>query len=153
MTLCGCISRIERFPTRRKSNLDPRGDGPFQVIKRINNNAYQIDLPGDYGVHATFNVADLSPYRDDDFEPPFHDSGTNQDLERENDVNLEDLQPDITLHGDGPITRAKAKKMSSALYSILRHMFTYVTSPWMSTQEQAKEDPRLVTLLAHEILG
>ncbi|XP_072064137.1 uncharacterized protein [Arachis hypogaea] len=37
--------RKERFPTQRKSKLDPRGDGPFQVLERVNDNAYKIDLP------------------------------------------------------------------------------------------------------------
>jgi hypothetical protein len=38
----------------------PQGDGPFQIIERINDKAYKVDLPGEYGVSATFNVADLS---------------------------------------------------------------------------------------------
>jgi hypothetical protein len=38
----------------------PQGDGPFQIIERINDNAYKVDLPGEYGVSAQFNVADLS---------------------------------------------------------------------------------------------
>ena len=33
----------ERFPTQRKSKLQPRGDGPFQVLERINDNAYKLD--------------------------------------------------------------------------------------------------------------
>ena len=37
--------RKDRFPNQRKSKLSPRGDGPFQVFKRINNNAYQLDMP------------------------------------------------------------------------------------------------------------
>ena len=52
--------RKERFPEQRKSKLQPRGDGPFQVLERINDNAYKIDLPGEYNISATFNVADLS---------------------------------------------------------------------------------------------
>jgi len=32
-------------PTQRKSKLLPRGDDPFQVIRKINNNAYELDLP------------------------------------------------------------------------------------------------------------
>ena len=52
----------ERFPYLRKSKLSPRGDGPFQIIKKINDNAYQLDLPTNYGVHSTFNISDLSPF-------------------------------------------------------------------------------------------
>jgi len=42
--------RKERFPSKRKSKLMPRGDGPFEVLKRVNDNAYKVNLPGDYGV-------------------------------------------------------------------------------------------------------
>jgi len=58
--------RKEHFPSKRKSTLMPRADGPCQVLKRINNNAYKIYLPEEYGVSATFNMADLSPYLEDD---------------------------------------------------------------------------------------
>ena len=54
--------RKERFPEKRKSKLQPRRDGPFRVLEKINDNAYKIELPGEYGVSATFNVADLSPF-------------------------------------------------------------------------------------------
>ena len=66
--------RKDRFPTQRKSKLSPRGDGPFQVLKRVNNNAYKLDLPLEYGVQDTFNVIDLSPF-----------VGTNED---EDDMDL-----------------------------------------------------------------
>ena len=52
--------RKDRFPSQRKSKLQPRGDGPFKVLERINDNAYKIDLPSEYGVSSTFNVVDLS---------------------------------------------------------------------------------------------
>jgi len=59
--------RKERFPSKRKNKLMPRADGPFEVLERINDNAYKVGLPGDYGVSATFNVADLKAYQDDDY--------------------------------------------------------------------------------------
>lgn len=43
-------------------------DGPFKVFEKINNNAYKVELPGDYDISATFNVVDLSPFYDDDDE-------------------------------------------------------------------------------------
>ncbi|XP_059291460.1 uncharacterized protein LOC132044941 [Lycium ferocissimum] len=52
--------RKERFPAKRRSKLDPRGDGPFEVLERIGDNAYKLDLPSEYQVSATFNVSDLS---------------------------------------------------------------------------------------------
>ena len=57
--------RKERFPAGRFGKLKPRADGPFRVQKKINDNAYKIELPGHYNVSATFNVADLSPYAGD----------------------------------------------------------------------------------------
>ena len=54
--------RNERFSHLRKSKLSPCGDGPFQIIKKINDNAYQLDLPANYGVHSTFNIFDLIPF-------------------------------------------------------------------------------------------
>ena len=40
----------------------PRVKGPFELLERINNSAYKVDLPGDYRVSAAFNVADLGPH-------------------------------------------------------------------------------------------
>jgi hypothetical protein len=46
----------------RKSKLLPRADGPFKVLEKYNDNAYWLDLPTDFGVSPTFNIADLKPY-------------------------------------------------------------------------------------------
>ena len=40
--------RKNRFTSKRKSKLQEKGDGPFQVLKR-NYNAYKIILLLDYG--------------------------------------------------------------------------------------------------------
>ncbi|XP_052487953.1 uncharacterized protein LOC128041692 [Gossypium raimondii] len=56
--------RKERFSAQRRSKLLPRGDGPFQVLEKVNDNSYKLDLPGEYNVSATFNISDLTPYDD-----------------------------------------------------------------------------------------
>jgi len=57
--------RKERFPRKRRSKLLPRLDGSFEVLEKINSNAYKVDLPGEYGVFTGFNFANLSPYLDE----------------------------------------------------------------------------------------
>ena len=52
----------DRFPTQRKHKLMPRGDGPFQVLKRINDNAYELDLPDTYLGSYSFNISDFTPF-------------------------------------------------------------------------------------------
>nr|GEX86637.1 reverse transcriptase [Tanacetum cinerariifolium] len=52
----------ERFPPGRNAKLKQRGDGPFRIVQCMGNNAYKVELPGHYGVSATFNVKDLSPF-------------------------------------------------------------------------------------------
>ena len=59
----------DRFPGGRFGKLQPRADGSFKVLERINDNAYKIDLPGHYNVSATFNVADLLRFVPDDDDP------------------------------------------------------------------------------------
>ena len=54
--------RKDRFPNLRKSNLIARVDGPFKVLEKINDNAYKLKLPVDFGVSPTFNIVDLKPY-------------------------------------------------------------------------------------------
>jgi len=58
----------ERFPSKRKNKLMPRAEGPFEVLEKVNDNAYKVDLPGDFRVLATFNVTDLSSYVPSRFE-------------------------------------------------------------------------------------
>ena len=54
-----------------------KGDGPFQILERINDNAYKLDLPDEYNVSSTFNVTDLIPFDagDDLKTNPFQEEG------------------------------------------------------------------------------
>ena len=64
----------------------PRTDGPFKVLKRINNNAYQIDLEGKYTISSTFNVSDLIPFVADELDlrsNPFKGGGDGAAMSRD----------------------------------------------------------------------
>jgi len=39
----------------------PTLDSPFKILELIGPNAYKVDLPGQCGVFATINVANLNP--------------------------------------------------------------------------------------------
>ncbi|KAA3457131.1 reverse transcriptase [Gossypium australe] len=97
----------ERFPAKRRFKLLPREDGPFQVLERINENSYKLDLPGEYNISASFNISDLSPF-DADF-----DLRTNRFEEGGNDVSTS-RAPTNSISNPlklpkGPMTRARAK--------------------------------------------
>jgi hypothetical protein len=108
--------RKERFPLQRKSKLQPRGDGPFQVLARINDNAYKIELPGEYGVSATFNVADLTPFDvGDDLNSR---SNSLQEGGNDEDINQKVLNDEIQ-DLEGPMTRARVKKVKEVLINLM----------------------------------
>ncbi|RDX60328.1 hypothetical protein CR513_61534, partial [Mucuna pruriens] len=53
---------LKNFSNLRKSKLLPRGDSPFQIIEKINNNAYILDMPQSYKGNHTFHISDLSSF-------------------------------------------------------------------------------------------
>ncbi|PKU68694.1 RNA-directed DNA polymerase [Dendrobium catenatum] len=61
--------RKERFPPGAFGKLKPKADGPFRVVRKLGDNAYQIELPSEYNVSATFNVAYLVPYYEPEVSP------------------------------------------------------------------------------------
>jgi len=109
-----------RFPSKRKSKLMPRADGPFRIIEKVNDNAYKVDLSSDYNVSATFNVKDLTPYLDNDDDS---DLRTNHFQPGADDVHHGNYNPsckaktNMKEDSDGPMTRARAKQLQRALTS------------------------------------
>ncbi|XP_016732311.1 uncharacterized protein [Gossypium hirsutum] len=85
----------EHFPTQRKSKLLPRGDGPFQVLERINENSYKIDLPGDYN-------------RGNDEIAP-HGSASSSE--------------DSMVLPQGPVTRARAKNFKESITAFVAQLW------------------------------
>ena len=91
----------------------PRADGPFKVLEKINDNAYKLELPADFGVSPTFNIADLKPYlrEEDELE-----SRTTQMQEGEDDEDIPTMDTTAPTHKtyaqpvlQGPLTRARAR--------------------------------------------
>jgi len=97
--------RKNRFPDSRKSKLLPRADGPFKVVTKINDNAYKLELPADFGVSPTFNIADLKPYLDEEDEL---ESRTTQMQEGEDDEDIPSNDTTMSTTQQGPMTRARA---------------------------------------------
>jgi hypothetical protein len=121
--------RKDRFPTLRKSKLMPRADGPFKVLERINDNAYKLDLPVDFGVSPTFNIADLKPYLGEDDEL---ESRTTQMQEGEDDEDIatNDTSTPTPVSTSttplGPITRARARRLTHQVSSLLSSGSSYL---------------------------
>ena len=138
--------RKERFPAQRKSKLMPRIDGPFKKIKRINDNAYQLDLQGKYNVSSNFNVSDLVPFIADepDFRSnPFQEGGDDMIMDSINDTEHEPelerelvdeegaklvaeeklVAEDVLVTPAVPMTRYKAKLFDQAIAGMLNDIW------------------------------
>jgi hypothetical protein len=85
-----------------------RKDRHFQIIKRVNDNAYKIDLLGEYNVSATFNVSDIYLFDVGD------DSRTNSFEERGNDT-IQATPRDLLEILGGLVTRFRTKRFKEAL--------------------------------------
>jgi hypothetical protein len=54
--------RKKWFTDLRKSKLMSCADGPFNILEKIKDNAYKLELPLEFGVSPTFNISDLRRY-------------------------------------------------------------------------------------------
>jgi hypothetical protein len=92
----------------------PRAAGPFKVLQKINDNAYVLHLPAEYGVSSSFNVADLKPYAGKDEELPSRTTSI-QEGEDDEDVNHDKgtaTPTKLAQAPPGPLTRARARELN-----------------------------------------
>ena len=112
--------RKDHFPTLRRSKLMPRAVGPFKVLTKINDNAYILDLPAEFGVSTSFNVADLKPYADEDEELPSRTTSVQEGEDDEDTTSTStpaapQTPPDVPpLQAPlvGPITRTRVRELN-----------------------------------------
>ena len=83
------------------------------MLRKINDNAYEIDLPNTYGVSTSFNVADLSPFYglDESRMTPFQEGEDDEDIPTVDDTsNVKNSPSNIKDTNQEPLTR-RAKKL------------------------------------------
>jgi hypothetical protein len=121
--------RKDRFPTLRKSKLMPRANGPFKVLEQINDNAYKVYLPVDFGVSTTFNIVDLKLYLGEDDELELRMTQM-QEGEDDEDIATNDTSTptpvSISTTPLGPITRACARQLTHQVSSLLSSSSSYL---------------------------
>jgi hypothetical protein len=99
--------RKERFPELRKSKLMSRAAGPFKILAKVNDNAYKLELPPEFGVSPTFNISDLRPYFGEEDEMSLRTMSM-QEGEDDEDINTSaTIIPSVDILG--PITRSRAQ--------------------------------------------
>jgi len=108
--------RKKRFPSKRKSNLIARADGPLEVLNKINNN----DLLGQYRVSYAFNVADLKLYYEDDL---LENLTTNSFQQGEDDVPMKN-------HDDGQSQELPKSKEIQEVLKVMRNQLEDQVSYW-----------------------
>jgi hypothetical protein len=102
--------RKERFPELRKSKLMSRAAGTFKILAKINDNAYKLEFPPEFGVSLSFNILDLRPYLGEEDEMPSRTTSM-QEGEDDEDINTSaTIIPSVEIVG--PITRSRAQQLN-----------------------------------------
>jgi hypothetical protein len=94
-----------------------RAAGPFKILAKINNKAYKLELPPEFGVSHTFNISDLRPYFREEDEMPSRTTSM-QEWEDDEDINTSaTIIPSIEIIGS--ITRSHAQQLNHQVNSFL----------------------------------
>jgi hypothetical protein len=98
-----------------------------------------VDLPGEYGVSATFNVSDFTLFDvgDDSRSNPFEERGDDADQPNtKRDYAKNPLEVPIE-----PITRARAKKLKEALNGLVQNIWSKIDLEGLGTFKEHEGQP------------
>jgi translation initiation factor IF-1 len=109
--------RKERFLELRKSKLMSRAAGHFKIIAKINDNAYKLELPPEFGVSPRFNISDLRPYFGEEDEMPSRTTSMQEGEDNEGINTSATIIPSNEI--SGPITRSRAQQLNHQVNSFL----------------------------------
>jgi hypothetical protein len=96
----------DRFPEVHKSKSMQRAASPFKIIEKINDNAYKLELPPEFEVSPTFNIANLKPYLGEEDELEWRMTPL-QKGEDDEDITPSDAPANRPTIMQGPMTRAR----------------------------------------------
>jgi len=71
------LNSFGTVPPGAVKKLTAHSADPFKILKKINSNAYVIDLSPNFEISLTFNISDLVAYKD----PPFNPDNPLMDLD------------------------------------------------------------------------
>lgn len=110
--------------------------GPFKVVRVINNNAYELELPPQFKIHPVINISRLKPYREPQslfpLRPPSH------------------VRPPPVITEQGTIEYtveailAKAGRGRNLKYLIKWLGYPHEDSTWESAEQMKKDVPHIV---------
>ena len=110
--------------------------GPYNILKQIGENTFQLDIPACLGLHPVFNVDLLRPYH-----APLLEQNDLQTTE------LEDIHPDVQepLLCDTIVGRCTChtRMKSIPMFQVAKYRQLPVQGKWYSATEAANKFPHL----------
>ena len=96
---------------KKAHKLHPRAAGPFSVQRIVNPNAYDVEIPPEWGISSTFNFGDLVAYRGPlgiPPEPRLSPYSTESSLSTPAENDGDHSPGDIAFNGPDPVTEHEA---------------------------------------------
>ena len=103
--------RPERYAMEKAHKLHPRAAGPFSIRRIVNPNAYDVEIPPEWGISSTFNIGDLVAYRgplEIPSEPGLSPYSTESSLSTPAENDGDHSPGDTAFNGPDPVTEPEA---------------------------------------------